>query len=303
VTPSYNKGRFIEETILSVKNQTYPKIEHIVIDGGSTDGTLDILKKYSDSLIWISEPDRGQSDAINKGWRMSNGEILGWLNSDDTYMPWAVETAVKYLSEHLDVHMVYGRCNLIDEYGKVIGRCQATRFNLADIVCGRCMVPQPTVFFRREVLDAVGYLDVNLHMAMDCDLWIRIGLKFKIEYLQQPIANFRVCAGTKSVNRAYGFGDDHSYIVNRLFSGPELPQEIRALRDRAYSSIHWMNGIHFLFLHQWQEARKHFTKALMLYPRNLLKMPLLVGYLVVSLLGVRATQKIVDLKRRFSLFI
>ena len=84
VTPSYNKGRFIEETILSVKNQTYPRIEHIVVDGGSTDGTLDILKKYGDSLIWISEPDKGQSDAINKGWRMSKGDILAYLNADDT---------------------------------------------------------------------------------------------------------------------------------------------------------------------------------------------------------------------------
>src|SRR4030042_1306962 len=112
VPPSLNKGRFIEETILSIKNQTYPRIEHIVIDGGSTDETLDILKKYSNSLIWISEPDKGQSDAINKGWRMAKGDILGWLNADDTYMPWAVETAVRFFAENPDVGMVYGRCNI-----------------------------------------------------------------------------------------------------------------------------------------------------------------------------------------------
>src|SRR4030042_2589290 len=128
VTPSYNKARFIEETILSVKNQTYPRIEHIIIDGGSTDGTLDIIRKYSDSLTWISEPDKGQSDAINKGWKMSKGEILAYLNADDTYMPRAVETAVKFLADNMDVGLVYGECNIINEHGKVIGKYVADEF-------------------------------------------------------------------------------------------------------------------------------------------------------------------------------
>ena len=116
VTPSYNKGAFIEETILSVKNQTYPRIEHIIIDGGSTDNTIDVIKKYEGTynMHWVSEPDNGQSDAVNKGWRMARGEILGWLNSDDTYMPWAVETAVKFLTGHPNVSVVYGNCNIIN---------------------------------------------------------------------------------------------------------------------------------------------------------------------------------------------
>ncbi len=110
VTPSLNQGRFIQETILSVKDQTYPNIEHIIVDGGSTDGTLDIIKKYEGTykMRWVSEPDSGQSDAINKGWRMAKGEILAYLNSDDTYMPWAVETAVELFSEHPDVAIIVG---------------------------------------------------------------------------------------------------------------------------------------------------------------------------------------------------
>src|SRR4030042_1239734 len=120
VPPSLNKGRFIEETILSIKNQTYPRIEHIVIDGGSTDETLDILRKYGDSLVWISEPDKGMYDASNKGITMAKGEILGWLMADDTYMPWAVETAVRFLVENPDVVMVYGKCPFIDANGKVL---------------------------------------------------------------------------------------------------------------------------------------------------------------------------------------
>lgn len=117
VTPSYNKGCFIEETILSVKNQTYPYIEHIVMDGGSTDGTLDILRKYANNITWLSEPDEGQSDAINKGWRRAKGQILGWLNADDTYMPWAVQTAVEFLAENPDVghgHHCMGMWSIIE---------------------------------------------------------------------------------------------------------------------------------------------------------------------------------------------
>jgi glycosyltransferase involved in cell wall biosynthesis len=238
VTPSYNKATFIEETILSVRKQTYSNIEHIVVDGGSKDGTIDILRKHRDILTWVSEPDKGQSDAINKGWKMAKGEILGWLNADDTYQPWAVETAVKFLIAHQDVSMVYGQCNIINEYGKVIGQHPATEFNLSDMVCGRDMVPQATVFLRARVLDAIGYLDTNLHMAMDVDLWIRIGLKFKIEYIPELLANFRVSSGTKTVDEAHKFAPDHFYILNKLLSDPALPEEIRRLKRRANSGIH-----------------------------------------------------------------
>ena len=131
VTPSLNQGRFIEETILSIKNQSYPNIEHIIVDGGSTDNTLDIIKKYDGTynMRWLSEPDEGQSDAINKGWKMSKGEIIAYLNSDDTYMPRAVETAVKFLTEHPDISMVYGGFNYIDEHGEVIRQSTAGEYH------------------------------------------------------------------------------------------------------------------------------------------------------------------------------
>ncbi len=236
VTPSLNQGRFIEETILSVKNQTYPRIEHIVIDGGSKDGTLEILKKYSDSLIWISEPDKGQSDAINKGWRMSKGEILAYLNSDDTYMPWAVETAVKFFVENPDVGMVYGKCKIINESSEVVGEIEGNQFDLREALLHvRHGIPQPAVFLRRAVIDNVGYLDTNLHFSMDLDLWIRISLRFKMTYIPTLLANFRVCPGTKSSSLGYKFEPDHIYILGKVFSDPELPPEARTLKRRAYS--------------------------------------------------------------------
>jgi glycosyltransferase involved in cell wall biosynthesis len=300
VTPSLNQGRFIEETILSVKNQTYPRIEHIVIDGGSTDDTLDILKKYSDSLIWISEPDKGQSDAINKGWIMAKGEIIAYLNSDDTYMPWAVETAVKFLIDNPDVGMVYGDCNIVDEHSRVIGQYPATEFNLSELICSKNMIPQPTVFFRRQVLETVGYADVNLHMAMDFDLWVRIGLKYNVQYIPGQFANFRAYPGTKSMEGLYKFVQDHLYTLGKLFSSHELPEGIASLKRRAYSSVHLMSGVHYHSLRRMKQARKYFIKAVVIYPKNLVNHPLLLAYLITSFMGARVTELLVGWKRRFT---
>jgi len=300
VTPSYNQGKFIEETILSVKNQTYPRIEHIVVDGGSTDGTLDILKKYGNSIIWISEPDKGQSDAINKGWRMAKGEILAYLNSDDTYMPWTVETAVKHLLENPDVGMVYGDCDIIDEHSQATRQHSATEFNLSDLICSRNMIPQPTVFLRRQVLETAGYLDVNLNMAMDYDLWIRIGLKHRVKYIPERLASFRACRGTKSAEQPYGWVPEHLRILDGLFSSPTLPGELKALRRRAYSNLSFVNGIRSYSLCHMKEARENFMKAIIMYPQSLAKNPLLIACLITSFMGARVTRLLVGWKRRIT---
>ena len=300
VTPSYNKAEFIGETILSVRNQTYSRMEHIIIDGGSTDGTIDVIKKYEGTydMHWVSEPDNGQSDAVNKGWRMAKGEILGWLNSDDTYMPWAVETAVKFLNDHPDVGMVYGDCNLINEHSKVTSRCQARKVALKEMLCRGNTLPQPAAFLRREVLDEVGYLDTNLHFAMDFDLWIRIGLEFKVEHISQFLANFRLCPGTKSMDEAYKFAPELLYILDKIFADPRLPEEIRALRRRAYSLVHFRFCADYLSQRQIKVARKHLVKAIRLYPRNLVD-PWAAGYLVASFPGGRAIRTAVKPISRF----
>jgi glycosyltransferase involved in cell wall biosynthesis len=201
VTPSLNQAQFIEATISSVLAQDYPRIEYIVADGGSTDGTLEILRRHDDRLTWFSEPDRGQSHAINKGFRRARGQILAWLNSDDIYLPQAVSTAVNHLVAHPDCAMVYGEGYLIDETGRVTGRFPATRpFDLWQLVYVSDFILQQTAFFRPEAVEAVGGLDESLHWGMDWDLFIRIGKRFRVDNLPDYMASLREYRTSKTAS-------------------------------------------------------------------------------------------------------
>jgi glycosyltransferase involved in cell wall biosynthesis len=173
VTPSLNQAEFIEQTILSVRDQDYPNIEHIVIDGGSSDGTLAILKKYP-HLVWLSEPDDGQSSAINKGFKRTKGDIVAWLNSDDVYLPGAVSAAVAFLGAHPETFLVYGDYREIDSCGVVTGVVRARDFDFDYELNVRNVLPQPSVFFRRGVFERVGCLSEKYHYAFDVEYWIRI---------------------------------------------------------------------------------------------------------------------------------
>ena len=192
VTPSYNQGQFIRATIESVLNQDYSNIEYIIMDGGSTDDTAKVASEYADHLIFISEGDRGQSHAINKGFRMARGEIVAWLNSDDIILPGAVTLAVKAFQRNPKIGAVYGEGSLIDYHGGVKGRFPATiPFNLWFLIHASDYILQQTTYFRREIFDKIGFLDENLNWGMDWDLLIRIGKKHPIEYIPQSMGCLR----------------------------------------------------------------------------------------------------------------
>jgi glycosyltransferase involved in cell wall biosynthesis len=203
ITPSFNQGIFIEETILSVLSQDYPNIDYIIIDGGSTDNTLEILRKYDSKLKWISEPDRGQADAVNKGLCMAKGEIIGWLNSDDTYNPGAVSKAVEHFSVNPEIIMLYGEAHFIDKGGNIIGKYPTEQFSLSRLA-DTCFICQPTVFMRAEVLKEIGMLDTNLHTCIDYDYWIRISRYYpikKITYMREEyLANSRMYNENKTIS-------------------------------------------------------------------------------------------------------
>jgi glycosyltransferase involved in cell wall biosynthesis len=200
VTPSFNQARYLESTLRSVLDQEYPNLEYILVDGGSTDGSLDIIRRYSDRLAWwISEKDHGQTDAINKGLAHANGEILAWLNSDDTYEPNAVRQAVSFLQDHPDVGLVYGDANFIDENGRVVGRFPAAQTNYQRLRQGYVHIPQQSAFWRADLWRKVGPLDPSFYFAMDYDLWVRLAALAPLRYHPRAWANFRLHTQGKTI--------------------------------------------------------------------------------------------------------
>jgi len=204
ITPSYNQGAFIRETIESVRAQDYPDIEYIVIDGGSTDSTLEILKSYGKDLQWISEKDNGQSDAINKGFAAASGEILAWLNSDDTYRPGAISRVVELFSSEPETDIVYGDTDYTDHAGKVIGQYPVGPFDYKKLAVAN-PVCQPSTFFKRSAWERAGGLDLSLNFTMDYDLWIRFAKTENFSFLHQVLSTYRLHDESKTASPKYNY--------------------------------------------------------------------------------------------------
>ncbi len=199
ITPSFNQGRFLETALESVASQGYPNLQHIVIDGGSTDGTLLLLQKWADRVQWISEPDRGQAEALNKGFSRAEGDVLAWLNADDFYLPGALGKVAEVFETHPEIQWLYGDVQFVDEEGRFLFIDRPGPFNFRKLLyLGVSYIPQPGVFFRRTLLEAVGPLDVHLYHSMDYDLWLRFGQKTPAYYLPQTLSAFRVHSHSKT---------------------------------------------------------------------------------------------------------
>ena len=215
ITPSYNQAAFIESTINSVLTQNYPNLEYIVLDGGSTDGTIDILHRYDSKIIWKSETDRGQSDALNKGFRMATGDIFAFINSDDTYEPGALLKVGEFYKDHPDAHWVTGKCKVIDTEGREIRKFVTAYKNMWLNIKSYTVlqildyISQPSTFWSREIVNKIGLFDDSLYFTMDYDYSLRVGREFKLFLVNDYLADFRIHPASKSVKIRDHFNADY----------------------------------------------------------------------------------------------
>lgn len=260
ITPSFNQGRFIEETILSVKKQNYPHIEHIIVDGGSTDETLDVIRRYEGTynLRWVSEPDEGQADALSKGFRLARGEVLGWLNADDTYQMGAVSSAVVCLQDHPGVDLVYGNFSYIDEAGEILYTHITPEFSLEKLLYGN-IIPQTAMFFRRRIIEEIGGVDPRLHYVMDWEFVLRIARNYQVQRVPAVWGNFRITRGTKSFEKPYLFWPE---IIPILQDTVEVERaRLEGWADEALTRAHLFAALEYARCDQIQGTRKHVRLA------------------------------------------
>jgi glycosyltransferase involved in cell wall biosynthesis len=230
VTPSFNQANYLEETIASVLSQGYPNIEYIIMDAGSADGSVDIIKRYEHCLThWVSEPDKGQCDAINKGWRSGTGEILAWINSDDIYESGVIEEAVNYLIRHPDCGMVCGSVLMFkdDDTEDVIWREEARSKPVRECLARMRSPGTTAAFIRRDALEEVGYLDTDLHYWIDPELWFRIAMKWDIGHIARPWYRFRVHSESKSAVPSR-FVDEQVVIARALAGRADISPRFRS---------------------------------------------------------------------------
>jgi glycosyltransferase involved in cell wall biosynthesis len=223
VTPSLNQVRFIERSIRSVVDQGYPNLEYFVMDAGSTDGSVDVIKRYADRIdYWVSAPDGGQSAAINAGWSRGSGEIVAWLNSDDFYLPGSLATVAAYMQAHPDVMVVYGKCEIVDRDGEVLD-VVGEPYRRRTMVMSRNVIPQPATFIRREALDAVGMLDESLDFVMDMELFLRVGQIRAPRFLDETFAGMTRHPDAKTSRGRIGMSRERWAIRLRYARGAEIP--------------------------------------------------------------------------------
>lgn len=270
ITPSYNQAEFLEASLQSALNQTYPRLEYIVMDGGSTDGSAGIIARAAARhpgrlAHWESQPDRGQAHAINKGLERATGDLLGWLNSDDVLLPDTVERVVQVFRQRPDVDVVYGRLERIDASGAPIPTPNLPKDRVTmdkAHVIGECIVNQPGSFWRRRIMQRVGLLDERLRYNMDYEYWIRMALAGAIFLrLDEPVACFRLSAGSKTVGQTAAMAVEQLGVLEQLLARPDLPAQLGqtpARVSRQAKTARSVIGLHALYgslkLRRWSQA-------------------------------------------------
>ena len=286
VTPSLNQGRFIEDCLRSVLAQDYRPIEHLVVDGASTDGTPDILARHS-HVVWTSRPDHGHADAVNQGFGRARGDILGWLCADDAYAPGAVRAAVDHFTRHPEIDLVYGDLFEVDAQGEVWAFRRPGPFDLGRLLTRELRLPQPTVFLRRRVAQTLGPLEPGMPLAFVLEYWIRAARRFRVAYVPAIRGYLRAHPSAKSHAEAHRFLAEILTVLERAFDDPTLPAEVRPLRARAFACAQLEDGIRAYNARAWRHARGQLAAVALRTPAAGLR-----ARLVAALLALDATTRL-----------
>lgn len=275
--PSYNQARFLEAAIQSVTQQNYPDLEFLVRDGGSTDDSVDIIRAYDDAVTeWVSQPDGGQTAAINSAWKEASGELLGWLNSDDILAPGALHRLAQAAQDHPEAVLFFGDCGIIDEAGKKVRVKRMEGMDAEALLKGKSF-GQPSVFIRREVVDRIGLLDESLTYAMDWSYFLKVLWTYsdsRIRYIPEVLSCSREYEGTKSRTGLADKGNERREKLREYVDQEVIPSQVLS---QGLAGTYWIQGANEFLVGHYLEAFRSGLKAIQLHPNGLLeKLPRLI---------------------------
>lgn len=301
ITPSYNQARYLERTMLSVFNQDYPAIEYMVVDGGSTDGSVDLIRKYAARLSWwVSEKDEGQADAVNKGFQRAQGKYIGWLNSDDLYLKGTISKAIQLLEQNADVGFVFGDVQSIDADDTFFNLMCYGDWNLMDLMKFK-IIGQPGVFMRADILKQAGGLDCSYHYLLDHHLWLRMGLLAGMKYSGQVWSAARYHADAKNVANAASFGQEAYRLVQWMEKEPAFSTILPPIHKQVSAGADRINARYLLDGEQPRAAFVSYWRGLLKHPGSIMPEWHRMVFALLSMIGLNGIKKVFYLlKYRFT---
>ncbi len=286
VTPSYNQAQFLEQTILSVLGQGYPDLEYMIVDGASQDGSVEIIKRYADRLNWwVSEKDRGQSEAINKGFARATGDIVGWLNSDDLYQPGAIASAVEAFRDHPDAGLVFSDVLAIDGENRVLNLMRCGDWGLDELMSFHTL-NQPGVFMKRSVLEKAGYLDPDYHYLLDTQLWLKMAQFAPMVYVRKTLAAGRFHPQAKNLSATRFYGVEALRLADWMKTQPVLASRFDKNSRPVWAGAYRIGARYLLDGGDAWPALKSYAKSLANYPPIALAEWHRMAYAVLCLVGL-----------------